>query len=77
MSWKSITSMGPKQLAQKTKDMMFNKQGLLIKFFIEGITTENVANSTYLRFSFTSFCRKHVGIQNLIMKGEKVWFSIN
>ena len=64
---------------KKTKIMIFNKQGATIKkfkFFFKGEEIDVVNQYTYLGFTFIPSGKKHVGIENLIKKGKKAWFSI-
>ena len=63
----------------KTKILIFNKQGAFInkvKFFIRGREIESVNQYNYLGFTLISSGKKHMGIENLINKGRRAWFSI-
>ena len=64
---------------KKTKIIIFNKQGANIKkfkFYYRDKEIEIVKQYTYLGFTFTPSGKKQVGIDNLISKARKVWFSI-
>ena len=63
----------------KTKIMIFNKQGALIKkhkFFLHGMEIEPVNQYSYLGFTLIPSGKAHIGIDNLINKGRKAWFAI-
>ena len=63
---------------KKTRVVMFNVQGSSIKkytFYWKGKEIEIASQYTYLAFTFAP-SGKHVGIENLIKKGKKVWLSI-
>ena len=64
---------------KKTKIIIFNKQGANIKkfkFFYRGREIETAKRYTYLGFIFTPSGKKQAGIENLINKARKAWFSI-
>jgi len=64
---------------KKTKIMIFNKGGATIrkfKFYFQNSTIESVSQYTYLGFVFIPSGKMHVGVENLINKAKKVWFSI-
>ena len=64
---------------KKTKVIIFNKQGNTIKkfkFYYRGKEIEIASQYTYLGFTFVPSGKKYVGIENLIKKGKKTWFSI-
>ena len=64
---------------KKTKIMIFNKQGSVIRkhqFFYKNQALETAKQYTYLGFTFVPSGSKTVGIDNLISKGKKAWFSI-
>ena len=64
---------------KKTKIMIFNKQGSLIKkykFYYKNNTLENVKEYKYLGFTFTCSGSDNIGIQNLLKQAKKAWFSL-
>ena len=64
---------------KKTKVMIFNKQGSVIrkfKFYYGSKEIDTTNQYTYLGFTFIPSGKKHVGIENLLKKGKKAWFSI-
>ena len=64
---------------KKTKVIIFNKQGNTIKkfkFYYRGKEIEIASQYTYLGFTFVPSGKKYAGIENLIKKGKKTWFSI-
>ena len=64
---------------KKTKVMIFNKQGSVIrkfKFYYRRKEIDITNQYTYLGFTFIPSGKKHVGIENLLKKGKKAWFSI-
>ena len=64
---------------KKTKIIIFNKQGANIrkfKFYYRDKEIEIAKQYTYLGFTFIPSGKKQVGIDNLINKARKVWFSI-
>ena len=64
---------------QNTKIIIFNKHGANIKkfkFYRIDKEIEIAKQYTYLGFTFTPTGKKQVGIDNLINKARKVWFSI-
>ena len=59
--------------------MIFNKQGATIKkfkFYFQGQETELVKQYTYLGFTFIPSGKKRQGIENLIKKAKKSWFTL-
>ena len=59
---------------KKTKIMIFNKQGSLIKkykFYYKNNTLENVKEYKYLGFTFTCSGSDNIGIQNLLKQAKK------
>ena len=63
----------------KTKVMIFNKQGSTVKkhkFYFQGKKIEIVGQYTYLGFTFIPSGKKHKGIENLLKKASKAWFAI-
>ena len=64
---------------KKTKIMIFNKQGSLIKkynFFYKNTAIENVKEYKYLGFIFSCSGSDNVGINNLLKQAKKAWFAI-
>ena len=64
---------------KKTKIMLFNKQGSLIKkhkFTFKQKNIENVREYKYLGFTFSCSNSSNTGISNLINQAKKAWFSI-
>ena len=64
---------------KKTKIILFNKQGSLIKkhkFTFKQKNIENVREYKYLGFIFSCSNSTNAGISNLINQGKKAWFSI-
>ena len=64
---------------KKTKIIIFNKPGGNIKkfkFYYKDKEIKIVKQYTYLAFTFTPSGIKQVGIDNLINKARKGWFSI-
>ena len=64
---------------KKTKVIIFNKQGNTIKkfkFYYREKEVEIASQYTYLGFTFLPSGEKYAGIENLITKGKKTWFSI-
>ena len=64
---------------KKTKIIVFNKQGANMKkfkFYYDGREIETARQYTYLGFTFIPSGKKHVGIENLLNKAKKAWFSI-
>ena len=64
---------------KKTKVMIFNKQGAVMKkfkFYFSNQDVEVTKQYTYLGFTFVPSGKKQTGIENLINKGRKAWFSI-
>ena len=64
---------------KKTKVIIFNKQGNTIKkfkFYYKGKEIESASKYTYLGFTFVPSGKKYLGIENLLKKGKKTWFSI-
>ena len=75
----SLLFEGLKLNIKKTKIIIFNKQGANIKkfkFYYRDKEIEIAKQYTYLGFTFTPSGKKQVGIDNLINKARKVWFSI-
>ena len=65
--------------SKKTKIMIFNKQGSLIKkhkFYYSNIIIENVNEYKYLGFTFTSSGLDNKGKSNLLKQAKKAWFAI-
>ena len=65
--------------SQKTKVVIFNKQGALIKkhnFFIFEKGIENAKQYKYLGFLFTCSGSMKSGIDGLISQAKKAWFAI-
>ena len=63
----------------KTKIMIFNRQGSLIKrfkFYFRGNELEITNQYTYLGFTFIPSGKKYKGIEILLSKASKAWFSI-
>ena len=64
---------------KKTKTIIFNKIGKNIKsvkFQLNSVNIENVIEYPYLGFTITASGKFHMGIQKLIDKGQRAWFSI-
>ena len=64
---------------KKTKILIFNKQGSLIKrhtFFYRGNKIENVTEYKYLGFTFTASGSSTTGIATLVKQAKKSWFAI-
>ena len=64
---------------KKTKIMLFNKQGSLIKkhkFTFNQKNIENVREYKYLGFIFSCSNSSNPGIFNLVNQAKKAWFSI-
>ena len=64
---------------KKTKVMIFNKQGSLIKkhkFSYKNNMIENVREYKYLGFLFTCSGSDQTGITNLLKQAKKAWFAI-
>lgn len=70
---------GLKVNIKKTKIMIFNKAGATIKkhkFNFQGNILDSVNQYTYLGFVFIPSGKMHTGIEHLINKAKKAWFSI-
>ena len=64
---------------RKAKMSIFSNKGAKIKkfkFYLTDKEIEIAKQYTYLGFTFTPSGKKQVGIDNLIDKARKVWFSI-
>ena len=64
---------------KKTKIMIFNKQGALIKkhqFLYKESIIENVREYKYLGFTFSCSGSDNTGINNLLKQAKKAWFSL-
>ena len=64
---------------KKTKIMIFNKQGSLIKkhkFFYKEKLIENVKHYKYLGFTFSLSGLDNLGTTNLLKQAKKAWFAI-
>ena len=64
---------------KKTKIMIFNKQGNLIKkykFYYNNTIIENVKEYKYLGFTFTCSGLDNKGKSNLLKQAKKAWFAI-
>ena len=64
---------------KKTKIMIFNKTGATIKkykFYFMNEEIESVNRYTYLGFTFSTSGKMNAGIENLLNKAKKAWFSI-
>ena len=64
---------------KKTKIMIFNRQGSLIKkhkFYYKNNTIENTREYKYLGFTFTCSGSDNVGINILLNRAKKAWYSI-
>ena len=64
---------------KKTKILVFNKAGATIKkhkFYLNNNEIESVKQYTYLGFTFTTSGSMLVGIENLLNKSKKAWFSV-
>ena len=70
---------GLKVNTKKTKVMIFNKAGATIKkhkLKFQGNTLETASAYTYLGFVFVPSGKPHAGIENLVNKARKAWFTI-
>ena len=64
---------------KKTKIMIFNKQGALIKkheFLYKESIIENAREYKYLGFTFSCSGSDNTGINNLLKQAKKAWFSL-
>ena len=64
---------------KKTKVMIFNKQGSLIKkhkFFYNGQIIQNTKEYKYLGFVFSCSGSDNAGISNLLNQAKKAWYAI-
>ena len=64
---------------KKTKIMIFNKTGALIKkykFLFNSTALESINEYKYLGFLFSNSTSTEKGISNLINQAQKAWFSI-
>ena len=64
---------------KKTKVIILNKQGNTIKkikFYYKVKEIESASQYTYLCFTFVPSGKKYLGVENLLKKGKKTWFSI-
>ena len=64
---------------KKTKIMIFNKQGSLIKkhiFYYKKKIIENVKEYKYLGFTFSCSGSDKIGISNLLKQAKKAWYAI-
>ena len=64
---------------KKTKIMIFNKTGALIKkykFLFNSTALESINEYKYLGFLFSNSSSTEKGISNLINQAQKAWFSI-
>ena len=64
---------------KKTKIMIFNKQGSLIKkhqFFYQDKIIENKREYKYLGFTFSCSGLDNIGINNLLNQAKKAWYAI-
>ena len=65
--------------SDKTKVMIFNKQGSTVKkhnFYYQGKEIEIVKLYTYLGFTLIPSGKKHKGIENLLKNASKAWFAM-
>ena len=63
----------------KTKIMIFNKQGALIKkykFYYKDNIIENVREYKYLGFVFSCSGTGNTGIRNLLKQAKKAWYAL-
>jgi len=71
--------MGSKGQYKKNKVMIFNKAGATIKkhkLKFQGNFLESASVYTYLGFVFVTSGKPYAGIENLVNKTRKAWFSI-
>ena len=64
---------------KKTKTLIFNKSGKTLKcdtFYIDSRVIENVNKYTYLGFTIAASGKFNIGLQKLIDKAQRAWFSI-
>ena len=64
---------------KKTKIVIFNKQGSLIKkhiFFFKKQIIENTKQYKYLGFTFSCSGSDNIGISNLLNQAKKAWYAI-
>ena len=64
---------------KKTKSIIFNKTGKNIKengFQLNSVKLENVSEYPYLGFTISASGKFHQGIQKLVDKAQRAWFSI-
>ena len=64
---------------KKTKSVIFNKIGKRLKnngIKLNSVEIEHVSSYTYLGFTISASGKFHLGIQNLVDKAQRAWFSI-